>query len=572
MLIKNHLAELVRQAIVNAQNAGALAAFALPDVFIERPAKKEWGDYATSLPLKLAREVADPATLSGAKRAPLQIAQAIAAHFPRDQAVARVDAAAPGFVNIVLSDAWLARQVEAILTEGSKFGSLQPARREKIQVEFVSANPTGPLHIGSARNAAIGDTLANILEAAGHAVQREYYVNDAGSQVRHFGESVYARYAQVLGRDVPFPEDGYKGADIVEMGKKFAQQFGDKYLQVPSQQAILELGRIAIDAVIDDARTTLERIGIRMDEWFSEKSLYSSGQFEQVLQKLKEKNLVYAKEGATWFAGQEVGIDKDAVLIRSPQVIPEPDERPTYLASDVAYVWNKLVVRGFDRAIYVWGADHHGDVPRVHAAARALGLDANRVTILIYQFVNLKRGGEAVHMSKRAGEFVTLDELIDEVGADAVRFMLITQSANTTMDFDLELAKKQSDENPVYYVQYAHARIASILRKAAESGATAEGGDVSLLIHPAELELIRAMLRLPEVIETAANNLEPHHLPHYAIELAGVFHSFYKQCRVVSSDPADAAITRARLKLVAAAKNTLARTLNLMGVRAPESM
>lgn len=563
MLIKNHLAELVKQAIVNAQSAGALPAFALPDVFIERPAKQEWGDYATSLPLKLARE---------AKRAPLQIAQAIAAHFPRDQAVAKVDAAPPGFVNINLSDAWLARQVEAILTEGSNFGSLQPARREKIQVEFVSANPTGPLHIGSARNAAIGDTLANILSATGHTVQREYYVNDAGSQVRHFGESVYARYAQALGRDVLFPEDGYKGADVVEMGKKFAQQFGDKYLQMPSQQAILELGRVAIDAVINDARRTLERINIHMDEWFSEKSLYTSGQFDQALQKLKEKNLVYEKDGATWFAAQELGIDKDAVLIRSPQVIAEPDERPTYLASDVAYVWNKLVVRGFDRAIYVWGADHHGDVPRVQAAVRALGLEPERVTILLHQFVNLKRGGEAVHMSKRAGEFVTLDELIDEVGADAVRFMLITQSANTTMDFDLELAKKQSDENPVYYVQYAHARIASILKKATESGVTSEGGDVSLLTHPAELTLIRVMLRLPEVIETAANNLEPHHLPHYAIELAGVFHSFYKQCRVVSSDPADAAITRARLKLVAAAKNTLAKTLNVMGVRAPESM
>ncbi len=600
MLIKHYLAELVRQAIANAQNAGALPAFALPDVFIERPAKKEWGDYATSLPLKLAREY---------KRAPLQIAQAIAAHFPRDQAVAKVDAAAPGFVNIVLSDAWLARQVEAILAEGSKFGNLQPARREKIQVEFVSANPTGPLHIGSARNAAIGDTLANILQAAEHTVQREYYVNDAGSQVRHFGASVYARYAQALGREAPFPEDGYKGADVVEMGKMFAQRFGDKYLQMPSQQAILELGRIAIDAVINDAHKTLERINIHMDEWFSEKSLYTSGQFDQALRKLKEKNLVYEKEGATWFAAQELGIDKDAVLIRSSQVIPEPDERPTYLASDVAYLWNKLVVRGFDRAIYVWGSDHHGEVARVQAAARALGLDPNRVTILLYQFVNLKRGGEAVQMSKRAGEFVTLDELIDEVGADAVRFMLITQSANTTMDFDLELAKKQSDENPVYYVQYAHARIASILKKAAESGAISKSvftkwmtaasprrqlrhrdaavqtfqtssknpprddeADVSLLTHPAELDLIRAMLRLPEVIETAANNLEPHHLPHYAIELAGAFHSFYYQCRVVSSDPADAAITRARLKLVVAAKNVFTKTLNLMGVRAPESM
>jgi arginyl-tRNA synthetase len=319
-------------------------------------------------------------------------------------------------------------------------------------------------------------------------------------------------------------------------------------------------------------RDTLAKMNVRFDRWFSERSLHESGQFAQVLKTLQDKGLVFEKDGATWFAAQELGLGQDAVLIRSPQVIAEPDERPTYLASDVAYVWDKLAVRKFDRAIYVLGADHHGDVPRVIAVARALGLDPNRITILLYQFVTLRRGEEIVKMSKRTGEFVTLDELIEEVGADAVRFMLITRTADTPMDFDLDLAVKQSDENPVYYVQYAHARIASILRKAVESGATAEGGDVALLKHPAELELVRAMLRLPEIVETAANKLEPHHLPHYAIDLAGVFHSFYKQCRVVSSDPADAAITRARMKLVAAAQNTLARTLGLMGVRAPETM
>ena len=563
MLIKSHLAALVKQAITNAQTAGALPTFDVPDAPIERPPKKEWGDYATALPLKLARP---------AKRAPLQIAQAIAVHFPPDDAVARVEPSAPGFVNLTLNDAWLARQVETILAEGARFGSLSPARREKIQVEYVSANPTGPLTVGSARNAALGDTLANVLEAAGHSAQREYYVNDAGSQVRHFGESIYARYAQALGKDEPFPEDGYHGAYVVEMGKQFAQQHSDKFLKMPRAQAVRELGELGMKGVLEQLRATLEKMNVRFDNWFSERSLYSDGTFEQCLRLLKDKGLVLEKDGAVWFAAQELGEDKDAVLIRSPQVIPDPDERPTYLASDMAYVWNKLAVRKFDRAIYVWGADHHGDVPHRFAAARALGLDPERVTILIYQFVTLRRGGEAVRMSKRTGEFVTLDELIDEVGADAVRFMLITQSANTTMDFDLDLAKKQSEENPVYYVQYAHARIASILKHAADLGATSEGGDVSLLTHPAELDLIRAMLRLPEVIELAANNLEPHHLPHYAIELAGIFHTFYKQCRVVSSDPADATITRARLKLVAAAQIALARMLGLMGVRAPETM
>ena len=565
MLIKNQLADLVKQAIQNAQAAGALPPFDLPEVFIERPQKKEWGDFATSLPLKLARD---------AKRAPMQIAQALVAHFPANDAVARVEPSAPGFVNIILSDAWLARQVDAILAEGDRFGDAQTARREKIQVEYVSVNPTGPMHVGSGRNGAIGDTLANILQAAGHQVQREFYINDNGTQIRQFGASLYATYAQALGRDERVPEDGYRGAYVIEMGKQCAEKYGDQYLKLPRDQAVRELGRLGIETVLDSLRDTLAQMNVRFDRWFSERSLHEGARsvFAQVLQTLKDRGLVYEKDDATWFAAQQLGLEQDAVLIRSPQVIAEPDERPTYLASDVAYVWDKLAVREFDRAIYVWGADHHGDVPRVIAAARALGLDPNRITILLYQFVTLRRGAEVVKMSKRTGEFVTLDELIEEVGADAVRFMLITRAADTPMDFDLDLAVKQSDENPVYYVQYAHARIESILKKAAETGVTAGGGDVSLLTHPAELELIRAMLRLPEIVETAANKLEPHHLPHYAIDLAGVFHSFYKQCRVVSSDPADAAITPARLKLVAAAKLTLARTLHLMGVGAPETM
>jgi arginyl-tRNA synthetase len=563
MLIKNHLAALVKDAIIAAQNSGALPAFALPDVYIERPQRKELGDYSCSQPLKLARE---------AKRAPLQIAQAIAAHFPSDQAIAKVEGVAPGFVNITLSDAWIARQVETIIAQGARFGNVEPTRREQIQVEYVSANPTGPLHLGGGRNGALGDTIANVLNAAGHTVQREFYINDNGTQVRLFGESIFARYAQALGRDEPFPEKGYQGAYVIEMGKQIAREYGEKFLHLPRAQAVRELGRLGIAVVLDNYAKTLARMGVRFDNWFSERSLHESGLFAQVFKILQDKGLTAEKDGATWFAAQELGEDKDAVLIRSPQVIAEPDERPTYLASDVAYVWNKLVVRNFDRAIYIWGADHHGDVPRVLAATRALGLDPARAIIILHQFVNLKRGGELVKMSKRAGEFVTMDELLDEVGTDAVRFMLIAQHANTTMDFDLELAKKQSDENPVYYVQYAHARIASILKKANESGASSEGGDVALLTHPAELDLIREILRLPEIVELVAAKLEPHHLPHYAISLAGIFHAFYKQCRVVSTDPADAAITRARLKLVAAAQIALARTLSLIGVRAPETM
>lgn len=563
MLIKNHLATLVKQAIAAAQNAGALPAFALPDVFVERPQRKEFGDFSTSLPLKLAKE---------AKRAPLQIAQIIAAHVPADEAVAHVDASAPGFVNFKLSDAWVARQVDAILAQGMHFGDLQPERRLNIQVEHVSVNPTGPMHVGSGRNGAIGDTLANVLEAAGHTVQREFYINDNGSQIRHFGASIYARYAQALGRDEKFPEDGYQGKYVSDIAQQFIAQYGDKFLAMSKEQAIRELGWLGIEVVKEQLRATLERMNVRFDRWFSERSLYEDGTFDTVLRMLKDKGLVFEKDEAVWFAAQALGEEKDAVLIRSPKVIANPDERPTYLASDVAYVWNKLAIRKFDRAIYVWGADHHGDVPRVLAAARALGLDEKRISILLYQFVTLRRGGEIVRMSKRTGEFVTLDELIDEVGPDAVRFMLITQSVNATIDFDLDVAVKHSDENPVYYVQYAHARIASILKNAAQAGIRDENGNVALLTHSAEQELIREMMRLPEIIELAANKLEPHHLPHYSINLAGLFHSFYKQCRVLSSDPADADISRARLRLVRAVKFVLARTLNLMGVTAPETM
>jgi arginyl-tRNA synthetase len=440
MLIKHHLAELVTQAIHNAQSANGLPVFDPPEISIERASKKEWGDYATSLPLKLARD---------AKRPPIQIAQALASHFPRDAAVAKVEAEPPGFVNITLSDAWLVSQVEAILEQGENFGDLEPGQRQKIQVEHVSVNPTGPMHVGSGRNGAIGDTLANILQAAGHEIQREFYINDNGTQVRQFGKSLYAAYAQACGVDEQIPEDGYKGSYVIAMGREFAEKHGKRFLQMSRGPAERELGRMGIEKVVGELRSTLERMNVRFDSWFSESSLYESGLFAQVFKSLQDKGLVYDKDDATWFAATELGLDKDAVLIRSPKIIAEPDERPTYLAGDVAYVWNKLAVRGFDRAIYVWGSDHHGDVPRVLAAAQALGLDPNRVTILIYQFVNLRRGAEVVRMSKRTGEFVTLDELIEEVGPDAVRFMLIYQSANSTIDFDLDVAVKQSDENPV---------------------------------------------------------------------------------------------------------------------------
>ncbi|MER3459017.1 MAG: arginine--tRNA ligase, partial [Chloroflexota bacterium] len=337
----------------------------------------------------------------------------------------------------------------------------------------------------------IGDTLANVLAAAGYQVQREYYINDAGSQVRNFGASVYARYAQALGQYVPFPEQGYQGAYVVEMGHTIANEYGSKFLDMPREGGLAAVTQIALELVLADIRDTLAQLRITYDNWFSERSLYTSGRWDQVFSLLKEKGLVVERDGAVWFAAQELGEDKDAVLIRSPQVIADERDRPTYLASDIAYLWDKLVVRGFDKAIYVWGADHHGDVPRLKAAARALGLDPNRIVIILYQMVLLRRGDQIVRMSKRTGDIITLREVIEEVGPDAVRFMLLTRAADSQMDFDLELAMRQSAENPVYYVQYGHARIASILRKAQSLGFSAENGDVTLLKDPAELALIR---------------------------------------------------------------------------------
>ncbi len=562
-MIRQRLRKLIYNAILSAQTAGDLPAFDVPDVPIDRPQRPELGDYSSSVALKLA---------SVARRAPLQIAQTIARHLESEPALARVEVVAPGFVNFRLAPAWLAQQVERIQAAGGQFGNLDLGSGQRVQVEHVSANPTGPLHVGSARNGAIGDTIARLLKAVGYKVETEYYINDAGSQIRHFGESIYARYAQAAGRDEPFPEDGYQGAYITSLGTEIFQRDGTRYLEVPRDEAIRTLGRIGTDRVLADARVTLERMRVELDSWFSEKSLYDSGLFDRILNTLGEKDLTYESEGATWFAATKLGLDKDAVLIRSPEVIREPEARPTYLASDLAYLWNKLVDRRFVRAIYIWGADHHGDVARVLAGARALGVDPARLNIVLYQHVLLKRGGESVHMSKRAGEYVTIDELIDEIGADAVRFLLITRSADSTLELDVPLAKAQSDENPVYYVQYAHARIASILRHAGELGLTEQGADVTCLQHPAELELIREMLRFEEVVELAASRLEPHHLPHYAMELAAAFHTFYRECRVVSSNPEDAAISKARLQLVRATKQVLARALDLMGVSAPEAM
>ena len=579
-LVRDQIADMIATAMRAAQEAGALPEFALPAIGVERSRQTGHGDYASPTCLQLARV---------ARMSPREIAVRVVERMTPEEFIGQVEVAGPGYINVTISPTWLAARVPLILSSGERWGCLGIGAGQRAQVEYVSANPTGPITVASTRNAAIGDVLANVLEAAGYEVEREYYVNDAGSQIRHFGESVYLRYLQALDRDgrlseewkdqlefewglkvlTDFLDDGYQGHYVTELGEELAREHGEHYLDVDRHQAIRELGGQGIDRMIAWIREDLLALGVSFDTWFRETSLYESGLFDRCLQQLRDTGHIVEREEATWFTSPE--LEDDAVVIRSPGVIAEPSERPTYLASDIAYVWNKLVDRGFDRAIYVWGADHHGDVPRVEAATRALGLDADRIELIIYQMVILKRGGEVVRMSKRTGDFVTLRDLLDEVGPDPIRFMLLTRTADTTMDFDLDLAVEQSEKNPVYYVQYAHARISSILRYASERGWDVDSlGDVTLLVHESELALVRKMLELEEVVGLAATQLAPHYLTFYAQELASSFHSFYRDCRVVDDTQPD--LTRARLMLARASRLTLAQALGLLGVSAPERM
>jgi arginyl-tRNA synthetase len=555
-LIKDELVQLIQKAIKKAQRKGDLPKFEVPPVPVEHPNQADWGDYATPICMQLAPL---------ARMAPVKIAETVVRRLAKADYLGKVEVAHPGFINFTLADAWLARQVEAILSAGETYGNLNLGQGKKVQVEYVSANPTGPLTVGSGRNAVLGDSLASVLAAAGYQVQREYYVNDAGTQMRLFNETLYARYAQALGQDEPVPEKGYQGGYMVELGQQIAQEHGDAFLRMDRQEAIGALGEIGLKKMLASIRSDLELMGVHHDNWFSERSLYEDGYFARIMTLLRQGDHLAEREGAVWFKAEELDGDKDEVVVRSTG-------EPGYFASDIAYHYNKFVERGFDWVIDIWGADHQGHVPRMKAMMRALRLDPERLTLIIYQLVTLMRGGEIVRLSKRTGDIITMREVLEEVGPDAVRFFLLARAADSQMDFDLDLAKEESAENPVYYVQYSHARIASILRYAEEQGAAWQGGDTSLLTHPMEMALIRQMLLLPEIVEQAALKLAPHHLTYYAQDLASAFHSFYRDCRVVSSEPADAEVTKARLKLVKAAQTTIARALGLMGVSAPERM
>ena len=555
-MIQTALAATVREALRAAQAAGDLPPLETDSqVDLERPAHNEHGDWATNVALRLAKPAA---------RKPRDIAEILVKHMVPPPSVARVEIAGPGFINFHLTHAWLTGLVRAVEDAGGSWGRSEAADPEKVQVEFVSANPTGPLHLGHGRWAAVGDSLANVIDAAGHHVSREFYINDFGRQSDLFGRSLAARYLEHFGRDATIPEGGYVGDYVKELAAELAAEIGERYLDVPEEERNAFFRAEGETRMLAHQREVLERFGVVYDVWFSERSLHESSAVLRVIEVLRELGHVYEKDGATWLRTTDFGDDKDRVLVKS-------DGELTYMAPDIAYFMDKIR-RGFERLIYLWGADHHGYVPRMKAAIRALGEDPDHAEFIIGQLVNLTRGGQPVRMSRRRGDLVTFDELLDEVGRDAARYLLVRQAPDTPLDFDIEQAVAQSQDNPVYYVQYAHARIASIGRHAEEQGIAIQPvGDVALeeLQHESEVALLRAIGELPEAVEVAARLRAPHRLTKYAEDLAADFHAFYRDCRVVSDD---ASLTQARLHLCRAAQISLANVLRLLGVSAPESM
>ncbi len=552
-MIEDRLRELILTAVQAAAPELGIGGD-LPEPELLPTKQREHGDFATNVALALA---------SRAGRSPRDVADAIRAAFPEASFVERVEVAGPGFLNIFVTNDWLYEALRDVVALGDRYGWAE-ASGKRVQVEFVSSNPTGPITIGHARNAAIGDALARLLECAGWSVEREYYFNDAGGQMDRFGASVEARFLQELGREADLPEDGYRGDYVADIAREILAAEGPGIADLPADERFARLRDEGAARILSGMKASLERFGVRFDLFRSEKDLADAGEIDEAIRRLREAGFVYDLDGAAWFRSTAFGDDKDRVVIRS-------NGAHTYFGADCAYIVDKFA-RGFDHVIYVWGADHYGTVARVKGAAQALGFPSEAVEIVIYQFVAFLRDGVPVKMSTRAGEFVTLDELIDEVGTDAARFTLLQFANDSAMTFDIELVKQQTMENPVYYVQYGHARIASILRKAEAEGVALKSiadVDLSLLLHESELDLLRAVAEVPSKLATAAELRSPHRLTHAAQDLAARFHRFYTECRVVSED---GALTQARLWLCTGTKQVLANLLELLGVSAPEVM
>ncbi|WP_454969921.1 arginine--tRNA ligase [Eubacterium sp.] len=555
--VENKLNEAIALAVEKATQNGDLPEAEMPKFIIEKPADKKNGDFSSNIAMAGARAY---------HQAPRMIAEAIVKNFSLDGGyIDRCEIAGPGFINFYLSDKYYGDVLKDIVSSGDNYGRSDYGEGKKMLVEFVSANPTGPMHIGNARGGAIGDCLASVLDAAGYDVQREFYINDAGNQIEKFATSLEVRYLQECGKDVELPEDAYHGEDITVHARNFFSEVGDKYAECDSQERRDALVAYALPKNIAGLEADLGKYRIKYDKWFRESTLHNDGSVQKIIEALKEKGVTYEQDGALWFKASEFGNDKDIVLIRANGI-------PTYIVPDIAYHYNKLVTRGYDKAIDVLGADHHGYIPRMKAALTALGLDADRLDIVIMQMVRLVRNGETIKLSKRSGKAITLNTLLEEVPIDAARFFFNLREPNSHFDFDLELAAKQSSENPVYYVQYAHARICSIIKKAADEGievTTPSEEALNRLNSSEERDLISHLASLTDEIIGAAKSYDPARITHYVIELATLFHKFYNAHRVVSDDKE---LTEARLFLCTAVKNTIKNILVMLKVDVPESM
>ncbi|MBY0097449.1 arginine--tRNA ligase [Mesobacillus maritimus] len=550
--VQTKLKEEIKAAVIK---AGLAEEAQIPDAVLELPKDKAHGDYATNMAMQLARV---------AKKAPRKIAEELVENFDKNKAsIEKIEIAGPGFINFYMNNSYLTDLIPAILNAGDRYGESTVGNGEKVQVEFVSANPTGDLHLGHARGAAVGDSLSNVLAKAGYDVSREYYINDAGNQINNLALSVEARYFQALGEEREMPADGYHGVDIIGIGKKLAEEHGDKYAKMSDKERFDAFRQYGLEYELEKLKKDLEAFRVGFDVWFSETSLYQNGKIEKALEVLKEKGHIYEEDGATWFRSTTFGDDKDRVLIKQ-------DGSFTYLLPDIAYHQDKLQ-RGFEKLINIWGADHHGYIPRMRAAIQALGYEGETLEVEIIQMVQLYKDGEKMKMSKRTGKAVTMRDLIDEVGLDATRYFFAMRSSDTHMDFDLDLAVSQSNENPVYYAQYAHARICSILRQADEQGFAVDvNADFSLVAAEKEIDLLKKLGEFPQAVAEAAQKRVPHRVTNYIFDLASAFHSFYNAEKVLDAEQKER--TAARLGLIKSVQISLKNALDLIGVSAPEKM
>ena len=552
MLIRDYIKELILESINSCHKNGTLPIFEIDQIEVERPQNTDNGDFAVSLPLKLTKVL---------KSNPLEIANTLTTYIDNEKANIVFDkilVAPPGFINFYLSQNWVQKQLEEILKSGKDYGNITKINPKKIQIEFVSVNPTGPLHVGHARGAVLGSSLASIIQASGDIVSKEYYINDAGNQIDLFVQSVYSKYSTLIGHEYPMPENGYMGDYIEDIAQEIHDENNSRKLNEK------EIKPIALDKMLSNIRLDLLHLNVEFDNWFSEKSLFTSGEFDDTMNQFEKDQHSFSENNAIWFKATDFGEEKDHVLIRT-------NLEPTYYATDIAYHRNKFLIRKYDTVIDIWGADHHGHISRLKSALEAIGVDRSKLNILLYQLVSLKQGDDKVRASKRAGTIITTNELVEEVGSDACRYFFISRSPDSHMDFDIDLAQKKSSDNPVFYIQYAHARAFSILKSAADEGIKSNKGNISLLGNEHEINLLKKFTELSEIIQISADRYEPHHLAKYSLELATLFHLFYQNCRVIDENQSNE-ISSTRLKLVDGFITVIGKCLDLMGMSKPESM